>query len=212
VALPAIVRQEGPAAPGQRNLLVFVLVAYAAWAAAFYYYRYAATLEFLAPLACAVLAQALFPRIGRPLLFAAGTALLLFSSVGSWQRWEWSDRWWRVTLPAQAREADSLVLLTSSGNSFLVPFFPETTRFVGLEWIGSVRFADRVTATLGAHRGTLMVLAYLEERLTADSLKRYGLTVTDDCGIVRTGIGKRVLCRVVRTSGVPSRVTTADRH
>lgn len=201
-----------PLPPGQRNLLAFVLMAYAAWMAVFYYYRYAATLEFLAPLVLVVLVRAVLPSAGRPLLLAAGAYLLLFSSVGSWQRWHWSDRWWNVTLPAQAGEADCLVLLTNPGNSFLVPFFPEKTRFVGLEWMGSSRFADLVTATLGSHTGTLMVLAYMEDRLTAESLNPYGLTLTDDCGVVRTGMGKRVLCRVVRSTGVRPQPSSADRQ
>ena len=201
-----------PLPPGQRGLLAFVLMAYAAWLAVFYYYRYAATLEFLAPLVLVILVQALLPRIGRPLLFAAGAGLVLFSSVGSWQRWSWSDRWWRVTLPAQAHEADSLVLLTSPLNSYLVPFFPEQTRFVGLEWVGSSRLADLVTATLGSHKGTLMILAPVEERPPAESLERYALTVTDDCGVIRTGMGKKVLCRVIRSTGALPQVPPAGRH
>ena len=127
--------------------------------------------------------------------------LLLFSSVGSWQRWTGRIGGGTSRSLPQANEADSLVLLTNPGNSFLVPFFPEKTRFVGLEWVGSSRIADQVTATIGSHGGTLMVLASAEERLTAESLERYGLTVTDDCGVIRTGIGKRVLCRVVRSTG-----------
>ena len=65
-----------PLPPGQRNLMGFVLMAYAAWLVVFRYYRYAATLEFLAPLALVILVQALLPRVGRPLLFAAGAYLL----------------------------------------------------------------------------------------------------------------------------------------
>ena len=201
-----------PLPPGQRNLMAFVLMAYGTWLAVFYYYRYAAILEFLAPLVLVILVQALLPRVGRPLLFAAGACLLLFSSVGSWQRWDWSDRWWRITLPAQAYEKDSLVLLTSQLNSFLIPFFPEKTRFVGLEWVGSSRFDDLVTATLGSHKGALMVLASVDERLTAGSLNRYALTVTDDCGVIRTGTGKKHLCRVVRTAGAPPQVSPASHH
>ena len=124
----------------------------------------------------------------------------------------WSDRWWRVTIPAQAYERDSLVLLTSPLNSYLVPFFPEETRFVGLEWVGSSRFDDLVTATLGSHKGTLMVLASIDEHLATDSLKRYALTVTDDCGVVRTGSGRKHLCRVVRTTGAPPRVSPLIPH
>ena len=36
-----------------------------------------------------------------------------------------------------------------------------------------------------------MVLASVDERLTAESLNRYALTVTDDCGVIRTGTGKK---------------------
>ena len=201
-----------PLPPGQRNLLAYVLMAYGVWLAAFYYYRYAAILEFLAPLVLVILVQALLPRVGRPLLLAAGACLLLYSSVGSWQRQDWSDRWWRVTLPAQAHETDSLVLLTTPGNSFLVPFFPEKTRFVGLEPVGSSRLDDLVTATLGSHKGTLMVLASVDERPTAGSLERYALTVTDDCGVIRTGTGKKILCRVVRSTGAQPQVSPTRRH
>ena len=201
-----------PLPAGQRNVLAFVLMAYGAWLAAFYYYRYASILEFLAPLVLVFLVQALFPRIGRPLLFVAGACLLLFSSVGSWQRQDWSDRWWRVTLPAQADEADSLVLLTSPLNSFLIPFFPEKTRFVGLEPVGSSRLDDLVTATVGSHKGTLMVLASVDERPAAGSLKRYALTMTDDCGVIRTGTGKKLLCRVVRSTGAQAGGPPASPH
>jgi hypothetical protein len=204
--------KRAPLPPGQRNLMAYVLMAYGAWLATFYYYRYASILEFLAPLVLVILVQALLPRVGRPPLFAAGAALLVFSSVGSWQRQDWSDRWWRVTLPAQAYEKDSLVLLTKPGNSFLVPFFPERTRFVGLEPVGSSRLDDLVTATLRSHQGTFMVLASTDERPTTESLRRYALAVTDDCGVIRTGFGRKVLCRVVRAAGAAPRVSPASHH
>jgi hypothetical protein len=200
-----------PLAPGQRDLLAYVVVGYGTWMAAFYYYRYASILEFLAPLALAILVQALLPRARTPLLVAAAAAVLLTTSVGSWQRQAWSDRWWRVSLPAQAHVEDSLVLLTRPLNSFLVPFFPEKTRFVGLEWVGSLRIDDRVIATLGSHKGPLMVLASVDERLSSDRLRRYALTVTDDCGVIRTGTGKRLLCRVVRSAAPPPGDSPANR-
>jgi hypothetical protein len=203
--------RRSPLPPGQHDLWAFFLMAYLAWMAAFFYYRYASVLEYLAPLVLVILVQAWLPRVARPLVLVAGAYLLVFSSFGSWQRHAWWDRWWRVTLPTQAYESDSLVLLTSPLNSFLVPYFPERTRFVGLEWVGSPRFDDLVTATLGAHRGTLMALASVDERLVAGSLRRYALTVTDDCGIIRTGAGKKTLCRVVRSAGAQPRALPASR-
>ena len=195
-----------PLPPGQHDLWAFFGMTYLAWMAVFFYYRYASVLEFLAPLVLVILVQAWLPRVARPLVLVASAYLLVFSSFGSWQRHAWWDRWWRVTLPAQAYESDSLVLLTSPLNSFLVPYFPEKTRFVGLEWVGSSRFDSLVTATLGSHRGTLMVLASVDERLEADSLKRYTLTVTDDCGVIRTGAGKKLLCRALRSSGAQPQI------
>ena len=47
---------------------------------------------------------------------------------------------------------------------------------MGLEWVGSSRIDDLVIATLGSHKGTLMVLASVEERPTAESLERYALS------------------------------------
>jgi hypothetical protein len=72
---------------------------------------------------------------------------------------------------------------------------------VGLEWVGSRRFDDLVTATLGSHKGTFMVLASVDERLEAQSLKRHALTVTNECGVIRTGAGKKLLCRALRSTG-----------
>jgi hypothetical protein len=44
-----------------------------------------------------------------------------------------------------------------------------------------------------------MVLLPLGQSLAALNLGRFGLAGTEDCGIIRTGYGKRVLCRALRT-------------
>ncbi len=190
---------------GQGNLLAYIALAYLAWLVAFYYYRYASVLEYLAPLALVILVRSLLPHAARTVLLPVGLFLLLSTSVGQWQRHAWGDRWWNITLPTQAVEPDTMVLLRSPLNSFLAPFFPERTRFVGLEWVGSSRFDDLVTAAIGSHPGSLMLLTSLGDPAGAVSLRRYGLAATEDCGIIRTGVGKKLLCRVVRLPELESR-------
>jgi len=193
--------RRGSLSPGQRGLLVFVLVGYATWAVAFYYYRYAAVLEFLAPLALVILVNAVLPRLARPVLVAATTVLLVSSSVGSWGRLPWGERWFYIRLPPQAYEPDSLVLVDSPLSSFLIPYFPPATRFAGLEGAESARFEELLGARIASHRGPVMWLVSRGRPAESTSPGRFGVVVSDDCGVIRTGEGRWALCRVVRPGG-----------
>jgi hypothetical protein len=189
--------------PGQRHLLVYVLVAYLTWLFAFYYYRYAAVLEYLAPLVLVILVPAVLRRFGRPVLLLIGVFLLLFTSVGSWGRHGWRDQWWRMKLPALAHVPNNLVLVDSSLNSFVIPYFPEHTRFAGLEGTGSDRIEEQLAELVASHDGTLMVLVSWGQPAQSRNLIRFALTATDDCERIRTGKGKKLLCRLVRASAKP---------
>jgi len=196
-----LARRRPPLPPGQRCLLVYVLVSYAVWGIAFYYYRYAAVVEFLAPLVLVLLIQAALPKLARPVIIAATILLLLTSSVGSWGRLAWGERWFNIRLPPQAYEPDSLVLVDSSLSSFLIPYFPGQTRFAGLEGTGSTRFEELLAARIAAHRGNLFWLVSRGRPAPSASPERFGLAVTDDCGVIRTGEGRWALCRVARPPG-----------
>jgi hypothetical protein len=194
-------RSRPPLPAGQRGVLHFVLAGYAAWAAALYYYRYAATLEFLAPLALVILVNAAVPRRALGTFGVATALLLLTSSVGSWGRQPWGEERFNVRLPPQAYEPDSLVLVDSSLSSFLIPFFPGETRFAGLEGTGSERLEMLLAARVAAHRGNLFWLASRGQPAPSSGPERLGVTATDDCGLIRTGEGRWVLCRVARPIG-----------
>jgi len=196
-----LARRRPPLTPAQRDLFAFCLASYGLWAVALYYYRYAAVLEYLAPLALVVLAQAVFGRWTRHVIGAATACLLLTSSVGSWGRLPWGEQWFNIRLPSQAHEPGSLVLLDSSMSSFLIPYFPRETRFAGLEGTGSQRLDELVGARIAAHRGPLMWLAYRGRPRESARPEPFGLVVTDDCGVIRTGEGRWALCRLARASG-----------
>jgi hypothetical protein len=185
----------------ERTLLVYFAVLYLTWASAFYYWRYGAALEYLAPLVLVVLARAILGRLARPVCLAAAAVLLATTTVGSWGRLDWGERWFYVRLPPQAYEPDSLVLVDSPLSSFLIPYFPEEARFAGLEWTGSQRFEELVAARIASHRGNLFWLVSRGRPAESTSPARFGLEVTDDCGPIRTGEGKWALCRLRRPSG-----------
>jgi hypothetical protein len=188
-------------APGTRFLLVYFLAGYVVWALAFYYYRYASVLEFVAPLVLVLLVQAAFPTRARTLVVAATVFVLLTTTVGSWGRLGFGERWFNVRLPPAAQEPDSLVLLDSPLSSFLIPYFPSHTRFAGLEGTGSKRLDELVAARIAAHRGALFWLVSRGRPAPSDSPERFGLAVTDDCGLIRTGEGRWALCRLARARG-----------
>jgi hypothetical protein len=187
--------------PLARGLLVYFFSGYAAWALAFYYYRYASLLEFVAPVVLLVLVKALFPARARPALVAATVLVLLTTSVGSWGRLAFGDQWFNVRLPPQAYEPDSLVLLDAPLSSFLIPYFPSTTSFAGIEGTGSPRIDELVAARIASHRGRLFWLVSRGRPMESTRPEPFGVTVLDDCGTIRTGEGRWALCRLARSFG-----------
>ena len=190
-----------PLSAGARGLLIYFAAGYAIWALAFYYYRYASFLEFLAPLVLVVLVHAASPSLAPRLLVGATLLVLVTSSVGSWGRREFGERWFNVRLPPQAHEPGALVLLDSPLSSFLIPYFPRATSFAGLEGTGSTRLDELLAARVAAHEGGLFWLVSRGRPAESTSPEHLGLTVTDDCGLIRTGEGRWALCRVVRAGG-----------
>jgi hypothetical protein len=196
-----LARRRSPLPADGMLLLAYFVVGYASWAVAFYYYRYAAVLELLAPLVMVVLLQAALPRLAPRVLVGATILLLLSSSVSSWGRVAFGEQWFHVRLPPQAYEPDSLVLVDSPLSSFLIPYFPGAVRFAGLEWAGSDRFESLLAARIAAHRGRLMWLVSRGQPAESTGPERFGLAATDDCGLIRTGQGRWALCRVTRAAG-----------
>jgi hypothetical protein len=84
----------------------------------------------------------------------------------------------------------------------LIPYFPPQSQFAGLEGIGSARLEELLAARIAAHRGGLFWLASRGQAAASSvSPERFGLTVSDDCGLIRTGEGRWALCRVWRPAG-----------
>jgi hypothetical protein len=210
-------------------VLAFWLTSYVLWAAAFYYYRYMTTLEFLAPIAILVMLRLLVPeRALIPVALAVSLVLVAWSRTESWGRGDWRRNWFGVELPALARQPGTLVLMTGAPTSFALPSFPRDARFAHLTAIrekgGSELFDRAVARAIAEHTGPLLLLSsfrvdknaqdpatrrqrwvYNPEEDAGPVAERFGLELTDRCEDMRTRRGRLYVCEVRKASGVQQR-------
>jgi hypothetical protein len=190
-----------------RQLAVYWLAAYAAWLAAFYYYRYAAVLEFLAPVLALGLLAEVWPRRVVVLAPALALVVLLTTSVSYWAPDRgWCPQWFNPRLPASAHDPNQLILLPDPMTSFAAAFFPPGTTFVGIAYRPDGPALERaVTAGLARHEGPLRVLQRANTH--GQTLQARGLKLVEgSCEAVRLGpTGARLhLCRLERLTGLPA--------
>jgi hypothetical protein len=183
-----------------RAVVLYWTGCYVIWIAAVHYYRYFAVGEFLAP---AALLALLACQLRRGLL-AVWLALVLAvgagSDTGSWYRIAWGRNWYRVRF-ASPPEPGAAVMVDGVTASFVLPYFPEGTRFFGVVQGGFAPLHALVTDRLRAHRGPVYRLRV--DSRPASPLESFGLADTDDCGAVRTRGIQLVLCRLERARGFP---------
>jgi hypothetical protein len=215
-------RGAAPTNAGGAFVLAYWLVGYGLWAAAFYYYRYMTTLEFLAPVALLVLLPLVVPpRALVPAALAVCVALAAWSRTDSWGRGDWQENWFGLELPALARQPGALVLMTGAPTSYALPAFPPDARFAHLTAIrekgGTERFDEAIAAAIRAHRGPLLLLssfrvdrhaqdpsrrrprwAYDPEQDAGPVAERFGLALSDRCEDTRTRRGPLYVCEVDR--------------
>jgi len=102
----ALLGRRGRLAARERLLLTFFGVGYALWLFVFYYHRYMAPLEFLAPVALYVLLRALLPDRLAPRvapIFGALAVLVTAATQFAPRQWgraaQWRNPWFEVRVP-----------------------------------------------------------------------------------------------------------------
>jgi hypothetical protein len=212
----ARVRAGRAPADAGRGVLLYWIGGYAAWVAVFHYYRYATTLELLAPTVALVALAEAWPRRTPVVAWAVAAALLLTTRVGLWYRApEWAPFWFNPRLPEIGRYADQLILLPQPGTSFVAPFFPPDAAFVGLAYyrIYGPALKEAVAARVQAHEGPLRVLVAGPSGPdeAAEAVSSFELEVSGPCEWVRLGRGYRYhLCPLERRSRSPAQPAEAS--
>jgi hypothetical protein len=209
VAVWAAARARGtrrdPWSGRERALLVWWLTAYVVWALLLSTYRYAALLEFTAPLVLFLVLRRLAPA--RHALRAVVVAALLIlgtTRTESWGRRGWQTPWLRLTVPALGQQPDSLILMVGQPSAFAIPSFRADARFVHLTGVERFRAPAKwnplVEAAVREHRGPLLLLsnfefsrAECEARATA-----HGFRTTSRCEPMSNGALRFRLCELER--------------
>jgi hypothetical protein len=194
-----------PLARREQALVLWWVAAYLAWALAFYTYRYAALLEFTAPLVLFVLARRLVPP-RRELAVVGLLAVLLAATTRSesWGRRPWQAPWLGLPVPALGLQPDSLFLMVGQPSSFAIPSFRADARFVHLtavERFGAPAAWDPlVERAVREHRGPILSLSNFE--FSRGEVERralaLGLRTTTRCEPVRNGSLRLRLCELER--------------
>lgn len=197
-------------------LLVLYSVSFLVWGFVYYDYRYAQTLELLAPLVAFAALVFLIPRT-RPKLGTVLQSLALVLCIG-WMNIpdfgsvEFSQDFFDVR-PRLTDTKPATVLLPGSGpRSYLIPFFPEQYRFVRIDgslvaWNGerydNAGFVDRfIRPTLAETHDPLFALFQKQDDLRIERvLAEFNLRLLDqNCQKFSAHItrAKYSLCRVER--------------
>jgi len=209
------------AALGRHLLIVSAVASYALWLGMFPVIRYLSGLEAIVPLIL-VVTLTLFGAPAR----GAALAVILFAIAAvpfvgyKAERVPLGQDFFRFRQTDFSANAGALVVMTGfEGLSFVIPFFPSSTRFVRLQatvnWTersdqtGYAGMRDRARGILAAHEGPIRVLfdavgdgfSGPEPANTDADLARFGLARVDaTCRMIEGERGRReiTLCDVER--------------
>ncbi|WP_052689987.1 glycosyltransferase 87 family protein [Xanthomonas sp. GPE 39] len=192
-------------APAWRVVLVFVVIAFLVWQAAFSIQRYLVVPELLAPLLLWVGLRRMLPaRVAAPAARWTLIACVVFALYGwgDWGHERWAREAFRVQAPPLPQPARSVVLLVGDApESWRIPFLPAQAAYVSVasNFPETPAYAARVRAMLAARgQGYALLPAEVDrnverlQRLNAVAA-RLGLDHGPSCALMR-----RLAHRLVR--------------
>jgi hypothetical protein len=174
-----------PLPVGLGYLLVVTAVGYVLWLAMFSYYRYAVTLELLAPLAVTLAIMAVpAPRRARSIVIGGIlVALVATTRPADWGHLPWSARLVEVSVPPIANPETATVLLMGQPISYVVPSLPPDVAVIDIDmayWDGGNReaWARLIRARLASRAGPLYGITFADkERELGQAAAPFGLVL-----------------------------------
>ena len=166
-----------PVAPAWRVIAIFCVVSFVLWTAQYSILRYLVTLEVISgALIVALLGRVVRDSARVPVLVMTALALMGTTTVPDWWRIEFGRQWFSVDVPKLDR--NPLVLLTTDAPmSYVLPFFPDDARFLGIN-----------NSISDARRKTLMEEAIVR-RIREHDGPLYSLTYPAGAGWTRSSSG-----------------------
>lgn len=128
-------------------ILPFYIISYLIWLKMFGIYRYLIVLELLTPVVVILILGYIYPS-KKVLLFLSTILFIIMITTTKpldWWRISWTSSYFGIEHQALEKyENKVIVMWGDDGNSYLVPYFPASTRFV------------RIQGNTGLEKGTLM--------------------------------------------------------
>ncbi len=197
-----------------RLLFAFTAVSYVAWLNLFAIYRYAVTLEMLAPLVI-VIAIDFIPVAARYRTGAAAIVLIVSIAAIRWDaavgwRPAWGAKLVAIDLPPIEEPSDTMVLMAGTEPlSYVVPSFPPQIPFLRVDsWLDSPQsntpFGQAMRTRIAAHHGPLFgaFIPWEGERAKA-AFASYGLAFDPSkCRQITSNVGEPIRwCALERRGG-----------
>jgi len=192
-------------------LAFFFLFSYLVWLKIFCYYRYIAALEMLAPLLVFLMFYKIFNRFNKTYLFAIfvfGISLLSLP-LHNWGRIKpYPKYYFGVNKSTFKSYKSSLVILGDAPMGFLLPYFPEDDRFMGLpvRIPATQAFMNKYLSTLKDWNGNIYYLTINNPpnpSIATDLLRKYNLLLSyNDCSKIITNVFPVSICRLKKVDEV----------
>ncbi len=205
-----------PLTQPMRLLFTVCAVSYVLWMSIFGIYRYALTLEMIAPLLIA-LALSLWAISQRRRLIALavlwgfvliGTGWTDIGLIGG----TWRDRYVDVTVPPIADPDHTLVVMAGvEPMGYIVPSFPPQIAFLRIDgWLDTPSshsvLGDRMRARIHAHKGPIFgVFVEWERKRALDAFAADGLVLAGhDCATIHSNVDEPLWwCALQRKAPIP---------
>jgi hypothetical protein len=192
-------------------LAFFFLFSYLVWLKLFCYYRYIAALEMLAPLLVFLMFYKIFNRFNKTYLFAIfvfGISLLSLP-LNNWGRINpYPNSYFGINKSAFSTYKSSLVIVGDAPMGFLLPYFPDDDRFMGLptEIPATQAFMNKYLSTLKDWNGNIYYLTIKNPpnpSIATDLLRKYNLLLSyNDCSKIITNVFPVSICRLKKVDEV----------
>ena len=192
-------------------LAFFFLFSYLIWLKTFCYYRYIIVLEMLAPLLVFLMFYKIFNRFNKKYFFAIfvfGISLLSLP-LHNWGRINpYPNSYFGINKSAFSTYKSSLVIVGDAPMGFLLPYFPDDDRFMGLPVrIPATRaFMNKYLSTLKDWNGNIYYLTIHnppDPVRFADLLRNYNLLLSyNDCNKIDTSVFPISICRLKKVEKV----------
>jgi hypothetical protein len=192
-------------------IISFYLTSYLVWLSKFSIYRYLVSLELITPVVIILIVGFIYPFKRQLILICLYLFSMIFFAAQpiDWWRIPWSDNYFGIDSAPLIAYEKSVILMADPDQptAFIVPYFPESTRFVRIsgnmglseETLFHRRAQEIVANTATSDLYFLDADIKNQREIKTKELLNYNLIPDySNCKILPTNVGKYSICPVIK--------------